>query len=95
MPKLKGIYRWGKGFYGAKWDKGKTYTTRIYPTAQETSDAFAVLVDNLQKGLQHNEENITVAELIDIFIEKYFLYTDDGAQEREDDTRYLRPTVYR
>jgi integrase len=73
MPKLKGIYQRGKGFYGTKWYKGKTYTTRIYPTAQEASDALAELVDNLQKGLQHNKKNITVAEFIDIFIKKYLI----------------------
>jgi integrase len=73
MPKLKSIYQRGKGFYGAKWYKGKTYTTRIYPTAQEASDALDELVQDLQKGLQHNKKNITVAEFIDIFIEKYLL----------------------
>jgi integrase len=73
MPKLKSIYQRGKGFYGAKWYKGKTYTTRIYPTAQEACDALDELVHDLQKGLQHNKKNITVAEFIDIFVEKYLL----------------------
>lgn len=73
MPKLKGIYQRGIGFYGAKWYKGKTYTTRIYLTAQEASDALDELIGNLQRGLQHNKKNITVAEFIDIFIEKYLL----------------------
>jgi len=73
MPRLKGIYQRGKGFYGAKWYRGKTYTTRIYPTAQEASDALDELVRDLQKGLRYNKKNITVAGFIDIFIEKYLL----------------------
>jgi len=75
MPKYRGVYqkqtKSGIKFYGAKWHKGKTYTTSLYPTAKEASDALNEVIQNLEKGLQYDKKHITVEEFIRIFFEKY------------------------
>ena len=75
MPKYPGIHskilKSGTvKYYGSKW-KGKTYTTSLYPTAQEAYEALQVLIKELQSGIRLDKKHITVEQFIRLYIKKY------------------------
>ena len=75
MPKYPGIHskilKSGTvKYYGSKW-KGKTYTTSLYPTAQEAYEALRVLIKELQSGIRLDKKHITVEQFIRLYIKKY------------------------
>ena len=76
MPKYPGVYKkvYPSGravYYGAKWHKGKTYTTSVYPTANEASVALRDLVKRLNRNVTPSKGKITVSQFVKLYLEKY------------------------
>ena len=76
MPKYPGVYKKvypsGKTvYYGAKWYKGKTYTTAVYPTAGEASEALQELIRRLKRNVTPGKGKITVSQFVKLYLEKY------------------------
>ena len=77
MPKQTGIYKkkmkHGFKYYGAKWWKGKTYVTSLYPTSQEAAEAREQLIKELKKGFRIDKRKITVKEFLKLYFRKYLI----------------------
>jgi hypothetical protein len=71
VPKIVGIYKRGNKYYGAKWYRGKTYTTTVYDTSEEASEALQVLIRKLQKGVNLTHKSLTVSGFIKVYLDKY------------------------
>jgi hypothetical protein len=71
MPKHDGVYKKGNKYYGAKWYKGKTYTTALFSTATEASEARQVLIRKLTKGVDLNKKNITIQDFTSRYLQNY------------------------
>jgi len=76
MPKYPGVskkvYPSGRAvYYGAKWHKGKTYTTAVYPTATEASEALQELIRRLKRNVTPGKGKITVSHFVKLYLLKY------------------------
>ena len=76
MPKYPGIFKKqtkkGPRYYGSKWYKGKTYSTKICSTAEEAAKARAVLIKQLSKGVIDNK-NLTVTDFLKVYLTDYII----------------------
>ena len=71
MPKLDGIYKKGNKYYGAKWYQGKTYTTSLFSSATEASEARQILIRKLNKGVDLNKKKITIQDFTSRYLKNY------------------------
>ena len=76
MPKYPGVYKkvYPSGkvvYYGAKWHRGKTYTTSVHPTAQGASEALQELTRQLSLNITPDKGKITVSQFVKLYLEKY------------------------
>ena len=55
----------------AKWHQGKTYTTSIYPTANEALDALQELIRQIKRNVTPNKGKITISQFVKLYLEKY------------------------
>ena len=75
MPKYPGIYKKqlksGTKYYGAKWHKGKTYTTKLYGKAMDAAEALEELNNQLKKDVLPEKKHITVRDFTNLYFQKY------------------------
>lgn len=75
MPKYPSIYKKqlksGIKYYGAKWHKGKTYTTKLYSKAVDAAGALEELNNQLKKDVLPEKKHITVRDFTNLYFQKY------------------------